>query len=240
MEIKSPKIKKKSSMSRLVSWSKVFRTPILVVFLLGTSTCDTETDIVDHANIVEHDTNIANKNYNSINNLTSILNSEYSEANVLNFSNSEHHHRYRHNRVNLNDDSVNLIKKPSITKQTSINFPIINRNVLSDMRYLRRNLNKQVVNFIMTDVLQDGEVENRIHFNGITAKETYVGSDRYVTFYLFFGVFIIIKIYPCYSFLFFLLYLGMSLLYTVTLSRLQERTGLRATKSEGASVQIIA
>ncbi|XP_026314349.1 uncharacterized protein LOC113226054 [Hyposmocoma kahamanoa] len=119
MEIKSPKIKKKSSMSRLVSWSKMFRTPILVVFLLGTSTCDTETDIVDHANIVEHDTNIANKNYNSI-----------------------------------------------------------NKNVLSDMRYLRRNLNKQVVNFIMTDVLQDGEVENRIHFNGITAKETYVGSDR--------------------------------------------------------------
>lgn len=190
MEIKSPKTKKKSSMSRLVSWSKMFRTPILVVFLLGTSTCDTETDIVDHANIVEHNTNIAIKNYNSINNSTSTLNSEYSysEANFLNFSNSEPHHRYRHNRVNVNDNSVNLFnKEPSIIKQTSINFPIVNKNVLSDMKYLRRNLNKQVVNFIMTDVLQDGEVENRIHFNGITAKETYVGTDGYVSlFYLYY------------------------------------------------------
>lgn len=52
-----------------------------------------------------------------------------------------------------------------------------NRAVLSDIRYLRRHLNREIVNFIMTDTLVDGEIENRVHFDGITAKETYVGAD---------------------------------------------------------------
>ncbi|XP_041988904.1 uncharacterized protein LOC121740301 isoform X1 [Aricia agestis] len=51
------------------------------------------------------------------------------------------------------------------------------KHTLSDIRYLRRHLNREIVNFVMTDVLTDGEVENRIHYNGITAKETSVGAD---------------------------------------------------------------
>lgn len=51
------------------------------------------------------------------------------------------------------------------------------KHILSDIRYLRRHLNREVVNFVMTDMLVDGEVENRIHYNGITAKETSVGGD---------------------------------------------------------------
>ncbi|XP_061384984.1 uncharacterized protein LOC116776981 isoform X1 [Danaus plexippus] len=51
------------------------------------------------------------------------------------------------------------------------------KKVLNDIKYLRRHLNKEIVNFVMTDVLVDGEVENRIHYNGITAKETFVGKD---------------------------------------------------------------
>lgn len=51
------------------------------------------------------------------------------------------------------------------------------RSTLSDIRYLRRHLNREIVNFIMRDTLVDGEIENRVHFNGITAKETYVGTN---------------------------------------------------------------
>ncbi|KOB58199.1 Uncharacterized protein OBRU01_25411 [Operophtera brumata] len=47
-------------------------------------------------------------------------------------------------------------------------------NKLSEIRYLRRHLNKEVLNFVMTDYLVDGEVENRVHYNGISAKETYM------------------------------------------------------------------
>lgn len=32
-------------------------------------------------------------------------------------------------------------------------------------------------NFVMTDNLPDGEKEMRIHFNGVTAKETSVGNN---------------------------------------------------------------
>lgn len=51
------------------------------------------------------------------------------------------------------------------------------RQILSDIKFLRRHLNKEILNFVMTDVLMDGEVENRIHYNGITAKETSVSAD---------------------------------------------------------------
>lgn len=55
------------------------------------------------------------------------------------------------------------------------NVSIVNK--ISEIRYLRRHLNKDILNFVMTDYLVDGEVENRVHFNGISAKETYVGEN---------------------------------------------------------------
>ncbi|XP_072941182.1 uncharacterized protein [Epargyreus clarus] len=48
-------------------------------------------------------------------------------------------------------------------------------STLSDIRYLRRHFGE--VNFVVKDFLVDGEVENRVHFNGVTAKETFVGVN---------------------------------------------------------------
>ncbi|KAJ2939933.1 hypothetical protein O0L34_g6640 [Tuta absoluta] len=118
MELKSPKAKKKP-LSRFESWSRMFRTPLLILFLLGTSRCDEE-----------------------LSSELSMSNSTFKVA------------RHRHNHIQPSDKN----------------------SVLNDIKYLRRHLNKEVVNFVMTDVLMDGEVENRVHYNGITAKETYVGS----------------------------------------------------------------
>lgn len=39
-------------------------------------------------------------------------------------------------------------------------------------------------NFLLTNYMSDGEIERRIHFNGITAKETLVSNFRYVFFFL--------------------------------------------------------
>lgn len=35
-------------------------------------------------------------------------------------------------------------------------------------------------NFLLTDYLADGELERRINYNGVTAKETSIASGRYV------------------------------------------------------------
>ncbi|XP_047518349.1 uncharacterized protein LOC125058326 isoform X3 [Pieris napi] len=112
MELKSPKAKKKTT-PKLVSWKKLFSTPILILLLLGSTSCDVDTDV---------------------------------------------------------DIDIDVDTDRHTDKR-------IDRRVLSDIRYLRRNLNKDVLNFVMKDVLIDGEVENRIHFNGITAKETFVGAN---------------------------------------------------------------
>ncbi|GBP38230.1 hypothetical protein EVAR_18109_1 [Eumeta japonica] len=49
--------------------------------------------------------------------------------------------------------------------------------VLSDVKYLREHINGEIVNFVMTDTLFDGEEEIRVHYGGVTAKETSVGRD---------------------------------------------------------------
>ncbi|CAK1554402.1 unnamed protein product [Leptosia nina] len=121
MELKSPKAKKKSSVTRFVSWKKLFGTPILILLLLGSTSCDSDSD---------------------------------SDIVVPN-SNATHRHRHATDKRQIDKD----------------------RKTLSDIRFLRRNLNKEILNFVMTDVLIDGEVENRIHYNGVTAKETYVGAN---------------------------------------------------------------
>ncbi|XP_075989397.1 uncharacterized protein LOC142985240 isoform X1 [Anticarsia gemmatalis] len=119
MELKSPKAKKKSSIDKLISWGRMFKTPLLILFLLGTTNCERESDI------------------NDIDSLP-----------IQNVGHIRHRHR--------NDTD---------------------RNIMSEIKYLKRHLNRHVVNFVMTDFLVDGEVENRVHFNGVTAKETSVGAD---------------------------------------------------------------
>lgn len=126
MELKTPKAKKKSNVARLITWSKMFRTPLLILFLLGTSSCD-EPESTDDVPI----------------------------SNITFF---KEHSRLRHNHI-----------QPS--------FNLSNSDILSDIKYLRRHLKREIVNFVMTDVLVDGEIENRVHYNGITAKETFVGID---------------------------------------------------------------
>lgn len=120
MELKSPKAKKKSSIDKLISWGRMFKTPLLILFLLGTTNCERESEVN------ELDSNFKIQIHGG-------------------------HVRHRHGNVT--------------------------RNKISDIKYLRRHLNKDIANFVMTDYLIDGEVENRVHYNGVTAKETYVGAD---------------------------------------------------------------
>ncbi|XP_068625970.1 uncharacterized protein [Battus philenor] len=123
MELKSPKAKKKSKHA----WRKILETPLLLLLLLGTSSCDIDVSDID-----------APVKFDSAN--SSVLNG---------------HLRLRHRRFQPNGSD----------------------KILSDIKYLRRHLNKEIVNFVMMDVLVDGEMEKRIHYNGITAKETSVGGD---------------------------------------------------------------
>lgn len=120
MELKSPKAKKKSSIDKLISWGRMFKTPLLILFLLGTTNCERESEVN------ELDSNFKIQIHGG-------------------------HVRHRHGNVT--------------------------RNKISDIKFLRRHLNKDIANFVMTDYLIDGEVENRVHYNGVTAKETYVGAD---------------------------------------------------------------
>uniref|UniRef100_A0A2A4JUN0 Phospholipase A2 n=1 Tax=Heliothis virescens TaxID=7102 RepID=A0A2A4JUN0_HELVI len=122
MELKSPKAKKKSSIAKLISWGRMFKTPLLILFLLGTTNCERESEVTE-------------------------LDSNFK---IQTFEGS--HLRHRHNNET-------------------------DRNKMSEIKYLRRHLNRDIVNFVMTDYLIDGEVENRVHYNGVTAKETYVGAD---------------------------------------------------------------
>ncbi|CAB3232190.1 unnamed protein product [Arctia plantaginis] len=119
MELKSPKAKKKSSIDKLISWGRMFKTPLLILFLLGTTNCEREND-----------------------------NNDIDSLQIHNGVHIRHIHK--------NDTD---------------------RNTMSEIKYLKRQLNRHVVNFVMTDVLVDGEVENRIHFNGVSAKETSVAAN---------------------------------------------------------------
>ncbi|XP_073964058.1 uncharacterized protein isoform X3 [Choristoneura fumiferana] len=134
MELKSPKDKKMSSFTKLLTRGKMFRIPLLMLLLLGSTSCDDSED--------ELDFEISNSNLKI-------------EPSLRNISlNVEHFHRHGHDNISLK-----------------------NKEILSDIKFLRRHLNKKIVNFLMTDYLVDGEVENRVHYDGITAKETYVGTD---------------------------------------------------------------
>nr|XP_049704141.1 uncharacterized protein LOC110382501 isoform X2 [Helicoverpa armigera] len=133
MELKSPKAKKKSSIAKLISWGRMFKTPLLILFLLGTTNCERESEVT------ELDSNFKSE--------VTDLDSNFK---IQTFEGS--HLRYRHKNET-------------------------DRNKMSEIKYLRRHLNRDIVNFVMTDYLIDGEVENRVHFNGVTAKETYVGAD---------------------------------------------------------------
>ncbi|XP_013138495.1 PREDICTED: uncharacterized protein LOC106103306 isoform X2 [Papilio polytes] len=126
MELKSPKAKKKTSK---ISWKKMFRSPILLLLLLGTSNCDNDVVTSDIDGAVRFDS-----------------------------SNSTNGLRLRHMHL----------------QPANITY---NKQILSDIKYLRRHMNREVINFIMTDYLVDGEVEVRVHYNGITAKETSVGIN---------------------------------------------------------------
>lgn len=173
MELKPPKPKKKSNMAKLISWGKMFKTPMLILFLLGTTNCEIDSDSdISHLSKSNPVREKPARNIElpklSFEPLILSLNISTPEqyasdklAPGLEVSNSSFdidsditaHLRHRHHRVRSEKEK------------------------LSEIRYLRRHLNKEIVNFVMSDVLMDGEVENRVHFNGITAKETYVGAD---------------------------------------------------------------
>lgn len=141
MELKSPKAKKKSHFAKLLSWGRLFRTPILILFLLGSTSCD------------ERDTSDLS---------LSLFTAPKGNVNVKDRDFLKPtHYRHRH----------------TVMQPTNLSDEYSGNDVTSDIKYLRRHLNKEIVNFVMTDQLVDGEVEHRIHYGGITAKETTVGSD---------------------------------------------------------------
>ncbi|XP_060809245.1 uncharacterized protein LOC106130105 isoform X2 [Amyelois transitella] len=137
MEMKSPKAKKKSSMERLISWGKMSRTPLLILLLLGTTSCD-ESESSDELDYVQISNN--------------------SNFNIIDNSNLKFRHGHSFMQPTLNNSE---------------------RQKLSDIKHFRKHLNKEIVNFVMIDNLIDGEVEVRVHYNGITAKETAVGAGEH-------------------------------------------------------------
>ncbi|XP_059063017.1 uncharacterized protein LOC131855734 isoform X3 [Achroia grisella] len=141
MEIKSPRAKKKSNVSRLLSWGKMYRVPLLMLLLLGTTNCDVGEPTDELADGVPNSNN----------------------SNAKTIDNPEHL-KFRHHHTHVVPNSNRSLDNSE-------------RQVLSDIKYLRRHLNKEIVNFVMTDYLMDGEVEVRVHFNGVTAKETSVGAN---------------------------------------------------------------
>lgn len=79
--------------------------------------------------------------------------------------------------INCDSEDVDISKNFSDEKIRHRSRNVSDVQSLNDIRYLRRHLNREIVNFVMTDFLIDGEVENRVHYNGVTAKETLVGAD---------------------------------------------------------------
>ncbi|XP_053623229.1 uncharacterized protein LOC128682516 isoform X1 [Plodia interpunctella] len=137
MELKPPKPKKKSSVARLITWSKMYRTPLLLLLLLGTTSCDESES--------SEDLDIPNSNSSNLKIIDNVLN-----------NNLKFRHQHSFTQPSLNNSE---------------------KQMLSDIKYLRKHLNREIVNFVMTDSLVDGEVEIRVHYNGVTAKETSVGAD---------------------------------------------------------------
>nr|ADV76084.1 hypothetical protein AX11 [Biston betularia] len=177
MELKPPKPKKKSNMARLISWGKMFKTPLLILFLLGSTNCENDSDSdISVIPSSARETLLASDSELKLSNMNLEMHLSQKQLNILNHSVSESFASDKMQNPYSSKPIFNVDSDISV-KHLRHKRHRYDKEKLSEIRYLRRHLNKDIVNFVMSDVLMDGEVENRVHFNGITAKETYVGAD---------------------------------------------------------------
>lgn len=106
-------------------------------------------------------------------------------------------------QINTNENSIfrdNTHKLTANSKHFSISDDHISSDKSETITFQRNNNDRSASaaadnsiigsdsdhpNFLITNYLSDGEIERRIHFNGITAKETFVPNFRYVSYFLF-------------------------------------------------------
>lgn len=91
------------------------------------------------------------------------------------------------NLIKSDDDTLLLDEDPFDNMYDDESY--INENYDENLNHINRHRHKNKYertlsqkhghdNFLLTDYLMDGEMERRISFNGITAKETSLGNNR--------------------------------------------------------------
>lgn len=179
MELKSPKAKKKP---RPMCWRRMLRTPLLLLVLLGTSSCD-HGDVNDVIETSDVDSSIGLRSFrhhNRSSDFTSdglvYFRGERSGVSDVTLSLGFREGSKHNNTRGMSNGRFDFMEAPRLrhgaSKPSNKSW-----DVLSDVKYLRRHLNRAKINFVISDVLVDGEAETRVHYNGVTAKETSVGGD---------------------------------------------------------------
>lgn len=81
---------------------------------------------------------------------------------------------------NQNDDHINGDKSETQVFQQNIDRSLTAYGKLNESYHHHSEVadDSDRKNFIISNYLSDGEVERRIHFNGVTAKETLVSNIR--------------------------------------------------------------
>lgn len=88
----------------------------------------------------------------------------------VNLSKNEIIHRYNtdNNQYEINESDINLRDSSASASSSS----------LSTSTSTKVNIVSNSTNFLITDFLSDGEVERRISYNGVIAKETRVSMNE--------------------------------------------------------------
>lgn len=116
---------------------------------------------------------------------------------ILNSNNNSKLSSKEHLWNNQNDDDI----KSDNSEMKHFHTKIDRSTIAYGNLYQRNHSNARAdddsdhKNFLMLNYLSDGEIERRIHFNGITAKETLVSNNGYATTLLVFVYILILSHY---------------------------------------------
>lgn len=94
------------------------------------------------------------------------------QRNVIDTSNDDIHD---YNDVGGDNSESNTRRRKNA--QSTPNESSSSLSDADDQREIDDVSNNHPLNFLITNYLSDGEIERRIHFNGITAKETLVSNS---------------------------------------------------------------
>ncbi|CAH2062355.1 unnamed protein product, partial [Iphiclides podalirius] len=170
MELKSPKAKKKP---RPMCWRRILRTPLLLLVLLGTSSCDHgDVDDVTDGDVIQRP-GVFRAAGRVMHNSSDVMPS----TRLRHISHSFGLGAFREGRRNSSDVTSDRFGGFKERPRLRHSRPNSSWDSLSDVKYLRRNLNREKINFVVYDELVDGETETRVHYDGVTAKETSVGGE---------------------------------------------------------------